>query len=75
MFQLLFVENVDEIVITWSTMNDVGKKGAIVEYGVNGLALKAFGTTEKFVDGGPAQHTQYIHRVSKSTLILRKVIR
>lgn len=51
------------MVITWSTMNDVGSDGSIVEYGINGFALTACGTTEKFVDDGPAKHTQYIHRV------------
>lgn len=45
-------------------MNDVGDDGAIVEYGINGFILTAYGTTEKFVDGGAAQHAQYIHRVS-----------
>lgn len=44
-------------------MEDVGSDGSIVEYGINGFALTARGTTEKFVDGGPAKHTQYIHRV------------
>ena len=48
-------------------MSDVGENGAIVEYGINGLILKATGTTEKFVDGGPAKHTLYIHRVSDSS--------
>lgn len=61
MFSVL--ENVNEIVITWSTMDDVGSDGSIVEYGINGFALTARGATEKFVDGGPAKHTQYIHRV------------
>lgn len=65
-FLVLFLENVNEIVVTWSTMSDVGENGAIVEYGINGLVLRATGTTEKFVDGGPAKHTQYIHRVSDS---------
>lgn len=45
-------------------MDDVGTDGSVVEYGINGFALSAYGTTEKFVDGGPAQHTQYIHRVN-----------
>lgn len=47
-------------------MDDVGDDGSIVEYGINGFALSATGTTEKFVDGGPAEHTQYIHRVGLS---------
>lgn len=59
----LFTENVNDIVVTWSTMNDVGKNGSVVEYGINGLTLQAHGTSEKFVDGGAAKHSQYIHRV------------
>lgn len=78
MFQLLFyfngVENVNDIVVTWSTMDDVGSDGSIVEYGINGFALRASGTTQKFVDGGSEKHTQYIHRVSWtfSNLILNE---
>lgn len=63
----LFTENVNDIVVTWSTMNDVGKNGSVVEYGINGLTLKAYGTSEKFVDGGAAKHSQYIHRVGLIT--------
>lgn len=59
-------DDVNEIVVTWSTMDDVGEDGSIVEYGINGFALTAFGTSEKFVDGGDEQHTQYIHRVGIS---------
>lgn len=55
----------NEIVVTWSTMDDVGENGSIVEYGIDGYTLTATGTTEKFVDGGPAQHTQFIHRVRR----------
>lgn len=45
-------------------MDDVGKDGSIVEYGINGYTLKAVGSAEKFVDGGAAKRSQYIHRVS-----------
>lgn len=45
-------------------MDDVGKNGANVEYGINGLIQRATGTTQKFVDGGAAKRSQYIHRVS-----------
>lgn len=48
-------------------MTDVGEDGSIVEYGINGFALKAYGTTEKFEDGGAAKHTQYIHRVRSTS--------
>lgn len=58
----------NDIVVTWSTMSDPGTNASIVEYGVNGFILTAYGTTEKFVDGGAARHTQYIHRVSKRRL-------
>lgn len=34
-----------------------------VEYGVNGYALTAHGSSEKFVDGGAGKHSQYIHKV------------
>lgn len=52
-------------------MSDVGENGANVEYGIqtrfhDGFALKASGTTQKFIDGGPAKHTQFIHRVCDS---------
>lgn len=36
---------------------------SIVEYGINGFALTASGESQKFVDGGSAQHSQYIHKV------------
>lgn len=71
MFCFFFSENVNEIVVTWSTMSDAGENGAIVEYGINGFALQAYGSTETFVDGGPAQHTQFIHRVSVSFVALK----
>lgn len=37
---------------------------SLVEYGENWLENCTTGVTEKFVDGGDAKHTQYIHRVS-----------
>lgn len=58
---LSYGQNTSETVVTWSTMNET--KESIVEYGINGLILRAFGVSEAFVDGGPKQHTQYIHRV------------
>lgn len=36
-----------------------------VEYGINGYILTARGEAKKFVDGGAAQHSQYIHKVSE----------
>lgn len=64
-------ENVNDIVVTWSTMDDVGKSGTIVEYGINGLTFSANGTVEKFVDGGAGRRVQYIHRVSQNKFIRR----
>lgn len=61
-----FGENVSEIVVTWSTIDDT--PNSIVEYGINGMILTANGTSEKFVDGGPEKHTQYIHRVRLTDL-------
>lgn len=65
-FGVLFfsIENVNEIIVTWSTMNDVGKDGSIVEYGIDGYTQNATGSAEKFIDGGTAKRSQYIHRVS-----------
>lgn len=43
-------------------MDDAGK--SVVEYGIHGLDLRSTdGTSEIFVDGGNARHSQYIHRV------------
>lgn len=55
-------DNVSEIVVTWSTMDDAAE--STVEYGINGFALIAHGESEKFVDGGNAKHSQYIHKVN-----------
>lgn len=49
------------MVVTWSTMDDSTE--SIVEYGINGFTLTAQGESEKFVDGGNAKHSQYIHKV------------
>lgn len=49
------------MVVTWSTMDDSAE--SIVEYGIDGFALTAQGESEKFVDGGSAKHSQYIHKV------------
>lgn len=64
-FNLLFnPDNVSEMVVTWSTMDDSAE--SIVEYGINGFTLTAEGESKKFVDGGNAKHTQYIHKVDCS---------
>lgn len=36
---------------------------SIVEYGIDGFILRATGTATKFIDGGSASHSQYIHKV------------
>lgn len=53
--------NTNEIVVTWSTMDNTDE--SVVEYGIHGYILRAVGKSEKFVDGGSAQHSQYIHKV------------
>ncbi|KAF7267331.1 hypothetical protein GWI33_019449 [Rhynchophorus ferrugineus] len=58
---IAFGENLQQIVITWSTLNDTTE--SVVEYGINGLILKASGSSTEFVDDGTERHTQYIHRV------------
>jgi len=51
----------NEFIVTWSTLDDAGD--SIVEYGIQGYILRATGASELFVDGGPAKHSQYMHRV------------
>ncbi|XP_066147683.1 acid phosphatase type 7 [Euwallacea fornicatus] len=55
-----------QIVVTWTTFNDTFD--STVEYGIDGLILKAKGSSNKFVDGGPEKHSQYIHRVTLDNL-------
>lgn len=58
---LAYGDSVHDIVITWSTINDT--KESIVEYGIGGFILTAYGNSTLFVDGGSQKHKQYIHRV------------
>uniref|UniRef100_A0A6M2DZ18 Purple acid phosphatase n=1 Tax=Xenopsylla cheopis TaxID=163159 RepID=A0A6M2DZ18_XENCH len=58
---LAYGDNEFELVVTWSTIDKT--KESIVEYGINGLILKATGYSVKFVDGGKLKNAQYIHRV------------
>lgn len=55
------LESESEIVVTWTTWKDTDE--SIVKYGINGLILKASGTSTLFVDGGELQRKEYIHRV------------
>lgn len=63
---LSYGDNKNEIVVTWSTINDT--KESIVEYGIGGFVLRATGSATLFTDGGPEKHSQYIHRVKLSGL-------
>lgn len=63
---LSFGEDVSQIVVTWSTMDDTPE--SVVEYGIGGLILQANGSSTQFVDGGSLKHTQYIHRVLLTNL-------
>lgn len=58
-------ENNYEIVVTWSTQD--ATKQSIVEYGIKGMILKAYGNATEFIDGSN-KHKQYIHRVSLTNL-------
>ncbi|XP_067636853.1 acid phosphatase type 7 isoform X3 [Eurosta solidaginis] len=64
---LAFGEQSNEVVVTWSTRDDAIE--SIVEYGLDGLTQQANGTSQKFVDGGDKQKSQYIHRVRLSNLL------
>lgn len=63
---LAYGETVNEIIVTWSTFNDTEE--SIVEYGIGGFILTATGNSRLFIDGGPARHSQYIHRVTLPSL-------
>lgn len=63
---LAYGDNTSVIVVTWSTMSDT--KESVVEYGINGLVLRATGSSRIFVDGGPKKHSQYIHKVTLNKL-------
>lgn len=53
------------MVVTWTTYSDCD---SVVEFGIGGLALKAFGKTQKFTDGGSEKRYMFIHRVKLSDL-------
>ncbi|XP_067011765.2 acid phosphatase type 7 [Anabrus simplex] len=63
---LSYGDNPFEIVVTWSTVNDT--KESVVEYGINGFTLRAFGEPELFVHPGHKKKQQYIHRVTLGNL-------
>lgn len=66
LMKILLSENVDEMLITWSTFN--ATPNSIVEYGIDELTDKAEGYSKKFVDGGKEKRIQYIHRVRLTNL-------
>lgn len=55
------LDNIHDIVVTWSTRDNT--KESIVEYGIGGLILRSVGNSTLFVDGGHQKRKQYIHRV------------
>ncbi|XP_069679838.1 acid phosphatase type 7-like [Periplaneta americana] len=63
---LSFGDTVNDIVVTWNTVNDTQE--SIVEYGIDGLLLTARGSSTVFVSGGTENRTQYIHRVKLPNL-------
>ena len=56
------------MVVTYSTLTDTGEH--MVEYGTDlfKLTMTSFGNSSKFVDGGEANSTQFIHRVHLTNL-------
>lgn len=58
---LSYGNNIQDIVVTWSTFNQTEE--SLVEYGIGGFILTAKGSSKLFVDGGDEQHSQYIHSV------------
>lgn len=64
---LSFGENLQEIVVTWTTFDDT--ESSIVEYGTNGLDISADGNRTKFTDGGSLGRVSYIHRVHLKQLL------
>ncbi|CAB3360188.1 Hypothetical predicted protein [Cloeon dipterum] len=50
-----------QMVITWNTMDPT--EDSIVEYGIGGLILKAYGNQTVFIDGGKESRMQFIHKV------------
>lgn len=66
-----FTENVREIVIVWSTIDDAN--GTIVQYSLNGDQFETVGESNLFVDGGHKKHQQFIHKVCFTYLISNTV--
>lgn len=60
-------ENVDEIVVTWSTLDATNE--SIVEYIFNGQESIQNGESKLFIDGGDEKHQQYIHVVRIDAII------
>ncbi|KAJ1524563.1 hypothetical protein ONE63_011050 [Megalurothrips usitatus] len=63
---LAYGDSPNDIVVTWTTYSNCD---SVVEYGVGGFALKAEGSTTKFVDGGSEKRVMFIHRVTLKDLI------
>ncbi|XP_023035328.1 acid phosphatase type 7 isoform X2 [Drosophila willistoni] len=65
---LSFGESVLDIVVTWNTRDNT--KESICEFGINGLehTVKSNKPPVAFVDGGPKNAKQYIHRVTLAQL-------
>lgn len=66
LFQIWYADNSYDIVVTWSTFNETGESW--VEYGTLDFSFRTAGAAQKFVDGGPAARTQFIHKVTLSGL-------
>merc|ERR1712002_32526 len=65
---LAYGHQTTEVVVTYSTLTDTDQ--SVVEFGTEMFQLdkKSLGSSTKFVDGGKANSTQYIHRVHLNNL-------
>lgn len=62
-----FVDNVHEIIVTWSTWDPTNS--SVVQYGIMGLSSEKYGNSTRFVDGGDENRVQYIHKVKLTNLL------
>lgn len=65
---LFYIESPQEIVVTWTTINQtIGR--STVSYGTGSQINQiACGTVRKFIDGGPEKRVIYIYRVTLKNL-------
>jgi len=66
----MYVDDITEMFVTWSTIDSIAPLAATVEYGRESIDEgRANGTTVFFKAPGAMNLTQYIHRVTLTGLI------